>query len=147
MDTQIITKFKILQPAHVVFEAIVDPAKIGNFWFSSSSERWDQGKTITLRYDEYNAVGDIKVVEIVDNSKIVFTWGSESNEETVVTIVLKELEDRSTIIEVTESGFREDDPEIMNKMLDQKGGWVYMLSCLKSYLENGVSTLRASLIH
>jgi uncharacterized protein YndB with AHSA1/START domain len=49
-----ITKFKILKPVNEVFEAFVDPAKIGKFWFSSSSERWEQGKTITLKYDEYD---------------------------------------------------------------------------------------------
>ena len=67
--------------------------------------------------------------------------------ETVVTITLKELDATSTIIEVNETGLKEDDPEIVNKMMGQKEGWVYMLTCLKGYLENGVTNLRASLIH
>lgn len=138
----ITTKFKILKPANEVFEAIVDPKKIGNFWFSSSSERWEQGKSITLRYDEYEAEGVINVLEITKNKKIVFSWG-----ETEVTMTLKDLDDKSTIIEVIESGFNENDPELINKIVDQKGGWVYMLSCLKGYLEHGVTNLRASLIH
>ncbi|MDQ0271700.1 SRPBCC family protein [Cytobacillus purgationiresistens] len=146
MDTQVITKFKINKPAEEVFEAIVDPREIGNYWFSSSSERWEQGKTITLKYVEYGAEGVIKVLEIKGNKKIVFSWGGEDAEETVVTITLKELDNTSTIIEVNESGLKEDDPEIVNKMIGQKEGWVYMLSCLKSYLENGVSDLRASLV-
>lgn len=147
MDNQITTKFMILKSANEVFEAIVDPVKIGNFWFSSSSERWEQGKSVTLRYDEYEAEGVINVLEIELNKKIVFTWGEESGEETVVTITLKELDKESTLIEVNESGFHKHDPEIVNKMLGQKEGWVYMLACLKSYLEHGVSDLRASLIH
>jgi uncharacterized protein YndB with AHSA1/START domain len=147
MDTQVTTKFKILKPANQVFEAIVDPVKIGNFWFSSSSKRWEQGKTVTLRYDEYEAEGVINVLEVEENKKIVFSWGGEYDEETVVTITLKELDNMSTIIEVNESGLKEDDPEIVNKMIGQKEGWVYMLSCLKGYLENGVNDLRASLIH
>ncbi|GIO31090.1 hypothetical protein J2TS6_22310 [Paenibacillus albilobatus] len=56
-----LTKMKILKPAHEVFEAFVDPAKIGNFWFSSSSERWEQGKTVILKYDEYAAEGAIQI--------------------------------------------------------------------------------------
>ncbi|GIN22649.1 hypothetical protein J1TS3_37830 [Siminovitchia fordii] len=84
MDTQVTTKFKILKSANEVFEAIVDPVKIGNFWFSSSSERWEQGKSVTLRYDEYEAEGVINVLEIEENKKIVFSWGGESDEETVV---------------------------------------------------------------
>jgi uncharacterized protein YndB with AHSA1/START domain len=147
MVTQITTKFKIHKPVNEVFEAIVDPEKIGNFWFSSSSERWEQGKTITLKYDEYNAEGKIYVLRVEENKSIQFSWGEELGEGTVVTIILSDLEHSNTIIEITESGFKEDDPEIVNKMLGQKEGWVYMLSCLKVYLENRVNTLRASLIH
>lgn len=147
MDTQVTTKFKINKPTNEVYEAIVDPVKIGNVWFSSSSERWEQGKSVTLRYDEYGAKGVINVLEAVENKRIVFSWGGGSDEETVVTITLKELDNTSTIIEVNESGLNEDDPEIVNKMLGQKEGWVYMLTCLKGYLENGINDLRASLIH
>lgn len=146
MDTQVTTKFKIVKPASEVFEAIVDPEKIGKFWFTSSSERWEQGKSITLRYDEYNAEGKIHVVEVEENKKIVFSWGPE-DQETIVTILFVELDQTSTRIEVTESGFNEDDPEIVNKMLGQKEGWVFALTCLKAYLENGITTLRGSLIH
>ena len=124
---------------------LLNPEKIGNFWFSKSSERWQQGKTVTLRYDEYDAEGDIKVLEVEENKKIEFSWGG-NGQETVVTITLKQL-DQSTAIEVNESGLKEDDPEIVSKMMGQKEGWVYTLTCLKGYLENGVNTLRASLIH
>ncbi|WP_132006930.1 SRPBCC family protein [Mesobacillus foraminis] len=148
MNTKITTKFKIHKPVHEVFEAIVDPEKIGNFWFSSSSERWEQGKAITLRYKEYEAEGVIQVSEVVENKKIVFSWGSENDEETVVSISLKESENHTyTIIEINESGFREDDPDVVTKMLGQKEGWVFMLSCLKAYLENGITDMRGSLIH
>ncbi|MBT2757697.1 SRPBCC family protein [Mesobacillus foraminis] len=148
MNTKITTKFKIHKPTHEVFEAIVDPRRIGNYWFSSSSERWEQGKTITLRYEEYEAEGVIQVLEIVENKKIVFSWGSENDEETVVSISLKESENHTyTIIEVNESGFKEDEPDVVTKMLGQKEGWVFMLSCLKAYLENGITDMRGSLIH
>ena len=46
----------------------------GNFWSSSSSARWEQGKIVTLRYDEYNAEGDIKILEVEIDKKIVFEW-------------------------------------------------------------------------
>ncbi|MFF2457920.1 SRPBCC family protein [Peribacillus simplex] len=145
MDTQIITKFKIAKPTNEVFEAIVDPERIGNFWFSSSSERWEQGRTLTLRYNEYDAEVAIHVLEVEENRKIVFSWGG-IDQETIVTITLKESDKMSTIIEVNESGLEEDDPELINKMIGQKEGWVYTLTCLKGYLENGVNTLRASII-
>lgn len=147
MINQITTKMRITKPTNEVFEAIVDPAKIGKFWFSSSSQRWIQGQKVTLRYEEYNAEVVIHIVEVEENKKIVYSWGEEQNEETQVTIVLKEWDNQSTIIEITESGFREEDPDVISKVIGQKEGWVYMLCCLKCYLENDVKELRASLIH
>lgn len=146
METQVVTKFKIFKPVNEVFEAIVDPEKMANYWFSTGTDRVGQGKTITWRYEEYGAEGVIKVLEVVDNKKIVFSWGEEG-EETIVTITLDEIDQATTIIVVNESGFNEDDPDLLNKIVDQKGGWVYMLTCLKGYLENGVNNLRASLVH
>jgi uncharacterized protein YndB with AHSA1/START domain len=140
-----VTKFKILKPAKEVFEAFVDPSKIGNFWFSSSSERWEQGKTVTLRYDEYNAQVDIQVIEVELNMKIVFKWGP-ADERHVVTITLNEVDHSNTIIEVNEEGFNENDDQLLHKMLDNKEGWVYMLSCLKGYVEFGVTKLRAGIV-
>ncbi|OAS82163.1 MULTISPECIES: SRPBCC family protein [Metabacillus] len=138
-----LTKFNIFKPANEVFEAFVDPTKIGNFWFSSSSERWESGKTIILKYDIYQAVAQINVMEVEQNKKIVFKWG-EAEEEHVVTISLKET-NSGTIIEIIEEGFQENDPELINKMIDNKEGWVFMLTCLKAYLEFGVNNLRSGL--
>ncbi|MDB5085039.1 MAG: hypothetical protein JWN30_1925 [Bacilli bacterium] len=140
-----LTKLKIFKPANEVFEAFVEPSKIGNFWFSSSSEKWEPGKTITLRYDEYDAQGDIKVMEIEENKKIVFQWGADG-EGHIVTITLKELDNASTIIEVSEDGFNENDDQLISNLLDNKEGWVYMLTCLKGYLEFGVNNLRAGIV-
>jgi uncharacterized protein YndB with AHSA1/START domain len=139
-----ITKFKILKPVNEVFEAFVDPAKIGKFWFSSSSERWEQGKTVTLKYDEYDAQVDIEVMEVEINKKIVFQWGA-NREGHIVTISLKEFDNSGTIIEVNEEGFKENDNELISQLIDNKEGWVFMLTCLKGYLEFGVDKLRAGL--
>ncbi|MFP5110357.1 SRPBCC family protein [Neobacillus sp. C211] len=139
-----LTKFKIIKPANEVFEAFVDPSKIKNFWFSSSS-RWEQGQTITLRYEEYDAQVDIEVLEVEVNKKIVFRWGTDG-EGNCVTISLEELDQSSTIIEVIEEGFSEDDDELIAQLIDNKEGWVYMLTCLKGYLEFGIHNLRAAIV-
>lgn len=139
-----LTKFKIIKPANEVFEAFVDPSKIKNFWFSSSS-RWEQGQTVTLRYEEYDAQVDIEVIEVEVNKKIVFRWGTDG-EGNCVTISLEELDQSSTIIEVIEEGFSEDDDELIAQLIDNKEGWVYMLTCLKGYLEFGINKLRAAIV-
>jgi uncharacterized protein YndB with AHSA1/START domain len=136
-----LTKMNILKPANELFEAFVDPEKIGHFWFSSSSERWAQGKTITLRYEEYNAQGDILIKEIMENEKIVFEWAGSR----IVTINFLPSEKEGTIVEVREEGFDEGDESFIEQLVDNKEGWVYMLTCLKGYMEFGVD-LRAALV-
>ncbi|ARU63747.1 hypothetical protein CBW65_01920 [Tumebacillus avium] len=131
---------KIAAAASDVFEAFVDTEKMSHFWFSSGSGRWTEGETVTLRYEEYNAQVDIKVVEIQENKKIVYAWG-----DTTVTITMEEVDPAVTIIAVNEDGFNEKDDDLLSKMIDNKEGWVYMLTCLKGYLEYGVS-LRAALV-
>lgn len=137
-----ITKFKISKPTNEVFEAFVDPSKIGNFWFSKSSERWEAGKTIKLEYDLYNAELEIHIVDIEVNKKIVFNWGNDH----VVTISLNEVDHSMTVIEVVEEGFNENDETIIRDILDNKEGWVFMLCNLKAYLEFGISQLRSGLV-
>ncbi|WP_026564045.1 SRPBCC family protein [Bacillus sp. UNC41MFS5] len=139
-----LTKFKIMKPANEVFEAFVDPEKIKNFWFSSAA-KWEQGQTVSLRYEEYNAEVDIEVIEVLLNKKIVYRWGTDG-EGNIVTISLEELDSSSTIIEITEEGFREDDDELMSNLLDNKEGWVFMLTCLKGYLEFGIYQLRGAIV-
>lgn len=140
-----LTKIKILKPVNEVFESFVDPTKIGNFWFSSSSERWEQAKTITLRYEEYDAEVDIRIIGIEENKKIIFQWGADEQGH-VVSIALKELDNGSTIVEVNEGDFNENDDRLIGDLVENKEGWVYMLTCLKAYLEFGVNTLRAGLV-
>lgn len=132
----IITKMQVDVPRETVFEAFVDPEKIGGFWFSSSSERWEQGKAITLRYEEYDAELNINIERVEDNQLIAFTWGAHP-----VTIQFEESE-VGTVVTTTEKDF---DTQDVNQLLGQKEGWVYMLSCLKAYLEHGV-TIRAAIL-
>jgi uncharacterized protein YndB with AHSA1/START domain len=136
-----LTKINIQKPANEIYEAFVNPEKIGNFWFSSSSERWEEGKTITLRYEEYNAQGDIYIKEIYENEKVVFEWAGSR----LVTINFFPAEKGGTIVEVNEEGFDGDDENLINQLLDNKEGWVYMLTCLKGYMEFGAN-LRAALV-
>jgi uncharacterized protein YndB with AHSA1/START domain len=98
-----------------------------------------------LRYDEYNAQLDIKVIEVKLNKKISYIWGP-TEEEHIVTITLKEQENSNTIIEINEDGFAENDDVLLDKLVDNKEGWVFMLSCLKGYLEFGVTNLRTGLM-
>ncbi|WP_436938796.1 SRPBCC domain-containing protein [Staphylococcus xylosus] len=132
----IVTKMQVNVPKENVFEAFVNPNQIGGFWFSSSSERWEQGKTITLCYEEYNAELEVQIGSIEDNKSIEFIWGNHP-----VTIEFEGIGE-STLVTTIEKDFDTQDVE---QLLGQKEGWVYMLSCLKAYLEHNVS-IRAAIL-
>lgn len=132
----IVTKMQVNVSSDQVFEAFVNPDYIGGFWFSSSSERWEEGKTITLRYEEYHAEIDILIEDMVENEMIQFKWGDNH-----VTIQFDD-DDNHTIVTTTEKDIEEND---VTRLLGQKEGWVYMLSCLKSYLEYG-NKIRGALL-
>lgn len=145
MSITVTTKMKIQKPVNQVFEALVDPDQMSHYWFSSGSARWEAGKTITLRYAEYGAQVDIYVAEVQPNRLILFRSGAAEDPH-VVTMTLTAVDDASAIIEVTQTGWKEDDEALISHLLDNKEGWVYMLTCLKAYLEFGVSRLRAGLV-
>lgn len=135
-NLDIVTKMQVNVPKENVFEAFVNPNQIGGFWFSSSSERWEQGKTITLCYEEYNAELEVQINSIEDNKSIEFIWGNHP-----VTIEFEGIGE-STVVTTIEKDF---DTQDVAQLLGQKEGWVYMLSCLKAYLEHNVS-VRAAIL-
>lgn len=144
MEIILKSKMKILKPVSEVFDAFVNPEKIGNFWFTTSSQKWETGKTVTLTYDEYTAEFDIFIVETVPEKKIVFEWGSDDEKRTN-TILFEALDNSSTVVTALEEGWKENE-NLTDELLKNKEGWVYMLVCLKAYLENDVNTLRTGLI-
>ena len=144
MEIILKSKMKILKPASEVFDAFVNPEKIGNFWFTTSSHKWETRKTVTLTYAEYTDEFDIFIAERVPGRKIVFEWGAEDEKRTN-TILFESLDDSSTVVTTLEEGWKENE-NLTDELLKNKEGWVYMLVCLKAYLENGVNTLRTGLI-
>lgn len=77
MDTRIVTKMKIQKRPEDVLEALVDPAQMSHYWFSSGTHRIEPGTTIIWRYEEYNAEGKVHVKEVEEPRKIQFIWGEE----------------------------------------------------------------------
>lgn len=138
---ELITKIKIKATAQASFEAFADPDKIGNFWFGTSSQRWETGRDIMLIYPEVDGIQvQIRVLETVQGEKIVFAWGEEQERRTVV-ITFEPSGADSTLVKVSESPWAEDASAIEG-LIQNKEGWVFMLTCLKAWLENCVNSLR-----
>jgi uncharacterized protein YndB with AHSA1/START domain len=62
------TKIQISAPPGVVFDAIVDPAKMSNYFISQSSGRMEEGKLLFWRFPEFDMKFPIRVGKIVKDS-------------------------------------------------------------------------------
>ncbi len=74
----------IRRPVNEVFEAFIDPEITTKFWFTHSSGILEVGATIEWKWEMYNLVVPVTVIEIVENKKIHIEWGEGKQKSTVV---------------------------------------------------------------
>jgi uncharacterized protein YndB with AHSA1/START domain len=53
-------------------------------------------------------------------------------------MVFKPLDAKNTMVQISESGWREDDKGLVSSY-GNCGGWMHMIACLKAYLEYGIN--------
>jgi uncharacterized protein YndB with AHSA1/START domain len=135
------TKMLIKANGEQIYNAFTKAKAIGNFWFDSSSEDWQTGKCIRLIYKQYQANFTIDIIKADKNSPIIYTWDGLGNEKRKVVINFTSTKEGETLVEITEENWP-DNLSCLNEMVDNKGGWVCVLLCLKAYLEEGITTLR-----
>ncbi len=125
---------QIQRPAARVYEAIVDPAHMTNYFISESSGRMETGKQLTWKFPEFEETFPITEMQVETDRSVCFVW----DPDTVVTITLEALPDDSTIVRVNENG-KELSDDNLKWALENAGGWANFLACLKAYLEYGVN--------
>ena len=123
----------IQKPVSEVFEAIVDPDKMQNYFISKSSGRMEVGKEIFWSFPEFEGSYPLTTKEIIPNEKIVFIWDPES----VVTIEFQKFSDNDTVVKVSEEGHQSDEKGI-KWAIGQTEGWANFLACMKAWLEYGI---------
>ena len=72
------------KPAAEVFEAIVDPAKMSNYFISKSSGRMEEGKVLTWNFPEIDKDIPVKILKIEGDKYISFRWQGMENAETLI---------------------------------------------------------------
>ena len=129
---------KIRKPVAEVFDAVVNPTKLsGYFTTGGSSGALVPGSTVTWDFADFPGAFPVHVREVVPERLIVLQWQAADGEyDTTVRMEFEALDDRSTLIRISESGWKET-----QKGLDSSygncGGWMQMLCCLKVYAEQG----------
>ena len=119
-----------------VFEAFINPAITKNFWFTKGSDRLEVDKKVTWEWEMYNISTTVIPKEIVQNHKIVFEW---DNTTKTVEIHFKELDDDSTFVTITESGFSQKGDELIAAIKDSTGGFTTVLDGLKAFMEHRIN--------
>lgn len=129
---------QVLKPAHEVFEAIVDPAKMSNYFISQGSARMEEGKTVIWRFPEFEFDAPIRVSKVEKDRFISFIWDGENNNELHVTMRLDERTDGSTVVRITEGEMLNDEAGI-RWLIGNTEGWANFLACLKAWMEYGIN--------
>ena len=128
---------QIQKPVNEVFEAIVAPAKMSNYFISSSSGRMENGKQIIWQFPEFEMKFPIKVDKIEKNRYISFYWEMDGI-DLLVEITLTSRADNSTLVSITEKSRKNDEAGI-KWLKGNTEGWANFLACLKAWLEYGIN--------
>ena len=67
---EITAKLQIGKPAQEVYEAIIDPAKMSNYFISGSSGRMEEGKTLQWRFPEFDMEFPVLVGKLIRDELI-----------------------------------------------------------------------------
>ncbi len=126
----------IRKPVAGVFEAFIDPAITRNFWFTKSSGKLENGKTITWEWEMYNVSTNVLVKEIIANQKISINWGDPL---TTVDFEFEALESNKTYVVIRQYGFNQTGNELIESINDSTGGFTTVLDGLKAYLEHNIN--------
>lgn len=129
----------IRRPVAEVFEAFIDPAVTSKFWFTKGSERLDTGKRIRWDWEMFGVSAEVNVKAIEANKRILIEWSSSDSAPTTVEWIFAPRTDDTTFVTVAESGFSGSGDEIVRKALDSQGGFTFLMSGLKAYLEHKIA--------
>jgi uncharacterized protein YndB with AHSA1/START domain len=139
MEPKFQVQLKIQKPVAEVFEAVVNPSKLSGYFTKTASGPLAEGTTVLWSFVEAPEPCPVKVRQVVENERIVFEWASEEGGyDTKVEMVFKPVQADATMVQISESGWR-DTPKGIAGSYNNCGGWMHMMVCLKGYLVHGIN--------
>jgi uncharacterized protein YndB with AHSA1/START domain len=131
------TALQILKPVNEVFEAIVDPVKMSNYFISKSSGKMEEGKQIKWQFPEFDMDFPVRVSKIERDKYISYYWDMDGLNH-LVEMTLTPKNNSTTIVAITEKS-RNNDEAGIKWLKGNTEGWANFLACLKAYLEYGIN--------
>lgn len=137
-ELKIRTAIQIGKSTEEVFEAIVDPGKMKNYFIAEGSGRMEEGKKLQWRFPEFDEQVDVQVVQVEPKEYVSFQWEGAKGKKLLVEMTLLEMPENSTLLKITEGTMQPNDAGI--KWLAQNTeGWANFLASLKAYLEYDIN--------
>lgn len=152
MELRFTINTKIQKNLSEVFDAVYNPKKLqGYFTTKFASAPLDEGTTVYWEFADFPTEDGkgfpVIVKQMVKNEKIVFEWEANDGDHssltaqkynTVVEMGFEALDDNSTKVTITESGWKET-PTGLKGSYGNCQGWAHMSACLKAYVEYGIN--------
>jgi uncharacterized protein YndB with AHSA1/START domain len=132
-------QYAIARPVGDVFEAIVDPRKMSQYFITGSTGRLEGGAKLEWEWADVGAKCEVEVVTVEPRQKIVFVWKAAALKSKVT--LLLEPDGAKTKLTAIEAPFTLS-AEGAARALQQTQGWTDFCCSLKAYLEHGIN-LRA----
>ncbi|AHF16722.1 SRPBCC family protein [Niabella soli] len=127
----------IRKPVAIVFDAFIDPEITTKIWFTKSSGRLEEGKTIEWTWEMYNHSVTVNVTHIEVDKKIEIEWGNYS-QKSQVTWAFTALGEDQTFVSIVNSGFQGDAAQLIAQVRDSTEGFTLVLAALKALLEKDI---------
>src|SRR5687767_880997 len=89
----------IRKAAPQVFNAFIDPAITTKFWFTKSTGKLEEGKTVEWTWEMYDLTDSVSVKKIEPNKCIEFDWGTKDEKaRTTVELKFEKIDEHSTFV-------------------------------------------------
>lgn len=135
---EIKTGLQVLKPVSDVFESIVDPNKMKNYFISKSSGYMKEGEIVTWKFAEMEIEFPVTVIKIEQDKYISYKWDSAfDGEPTLVEINFQPIDNNSTFITITEKS-KDNNDQGIQWLKSNTEGWANFLACLKAWMEYGI---------
>jgi len=128
---------QIQKPINEVFDAIVNPDKMSNYFISESTGKMEEGKELIWKFPEFDFDCPIRVGKIETNKYISYYWSMDAI-ELFVEMKLTVSRDNSTLVSISEKS-RDNDEAGLKWLSGNSFGWSNFLACLKAYLEYNIN--------
>ncbi len=133
---------QVSKSVHEVFEAIVNPEKMSNYFISESTGRMEENKNLIWKFPEFSFEVPVKVGKIKQDELISFHW-ENSGKNLLVEINLSPIGDNFTLVKISEKSM-ENNEAGLQWLSGNSFGWSNFLACLKAYLEFGINLRKGS---